>query len=245
MPMEKEHIIREIQRTANANGGVAFGWRRFEDETGIRYYDWYGQYWTRWGDAVSEAGFTPNRMSEAYDDAFLISQLARLTLRLGRVPTHGDLLLATKSDPEFPSEKVFRRLGSKPQRAARILAYCASNPGYADVAALWGQVSTVERTAEIEDAEDAPTVVGYVYLLQHGKRREYKIGRTNNPLRREGELGIQLPEKLQPVHYIKTDDPAGIEAYWHSRFGSKRKEGEWFELTAQDVRAFKRWRSIY
>ena len=64
-------------------------------------------------------------------------------------------------------------------------------------------------------------------------------------MRREGELGIQLPERLQPVHYIKTDDPVGIENYWHAPFASKRKEGEWFALTAQDVRAFKRWKRIY
>jgi len=83
------------------------------------------------------------------------------------------------------------------------------------------------------------------YLLKHGSRREYKIGRTNNPLRREGEIGIQLPEKLQPLHYIKTDDPVGVEAYWHMRFASKRKEGEWFALSAQDVRAFNRWKRIY
>ncbi len=90
-----------------------------------------------------------------------------------------------------------------------------------------------------------PASLGYVYLLKHGARREYKIGRTNNPVRREGELEIQLPEKPQPIHYIKTDDPAGIENYWHSRFADKRKEGEWFALTAQDVRSFKRWKRIY
>jgi hypothetical protein len=135
--MEKEHIIREIRRTANANGSVALGWRRFEEETEIRYYDWYGQHWTRWGDAVREAGFEPNRMSEAYDEAFLVGQLALLTRRLGRVPTQGDLRLAARNDPEFPSEKTFRRLGSKPQRAVRILAHCAGNPRYDDVAALW------------------------------------------------------------------------------------------------------------
>ena len=96
-----------------------------------------------------------------------------------------------------------------------------------------------------KEVDSAAPVVGYVYLLKHGTLREYKIGRTYNPIRREGELGIQLPEKLQPVHYIETDDPAGIENYWHTRFASKRKEGEWFALTAQDVRAFKRWRRIY
>ncbi len=245
MAIEKDHIIREIRRTANANGGVALGWRRFEEETGIRYYDWYGQHWTRWGDAVREAGFEPNRMSEAYDEAFLVGQLALLTRRLGRVPTQGDLLLATKNDPEFPSEKVFRRLGSKPQRAARILAYCEANSGYDEVAALWRQVPPAEAAVTVTESGGSAITVGYVYLLKHGSRREYKIGRTNNPMRREGELGIQLPEKCQPVHYIKTDDPAGVEAYWHNRFASKRKEGEWFALTPQDVRAFKRWRRIY
>ena len=84
MAKDKEHIIREIRRTANANGGVVLGWRRFEEETGIRYYDWYGQHWTRWSDAVREAGFVPNRMSVAYDKAFLVGQLALLTRRLGR-----------------------------------------------------------------------------------------------------------------------------------------------------------------
>src|SRR5579885_2559391 len=88
MPADKDHIIREIRRTAKANGGVALGWRRFEEETGIRYYDWYGQHWTRWGDAVREAGFEPNRMSEAYDDGFLLDQLASLTRRLAILPDH-------------------------------------------------------------------------------------------------------------------------------------------------------------
>jgi Meiotically up-regulated gene 113 len=91
----------------------------------------------------------------------------------------------------------------------------------------------------------APTAVGYLYIFKHGTRREYKIGRTKNSLRREGELGIQLPEKLTPVHHIKTDDPAGIESYWHTRFATKRKEGEWFALAPDDVRAFKRWKRIY
>src|SRR5947207_15711641 len=102
-------------------------------------------------------------MSEAYEEAFLVEQLALLSRRMGRVPTQGDLLLATKNDPEFPSEKVFRRLGSKPQRAARILAHCAANPGYDDVAALWRQIPTAEVGAETAEAEEAGTAVGYVY----------------------------------------------------------------------------------
>lgn len=96
-----------------------------------------------------------------------------------------------------------------------------------------------------EPLDSAESVPGYVYLLKHGSRREYKIGHTNNPLRREGEIGILLPEKVTPVHVIKTDDPSGVENYWHRRFAEKRKEGEWFALSAGDVRAFKRWKRIF
>ena len=238
--MNKEHILSEIRRTATS--GTALGWRRFEAETGIRYYDWYGQFWTRWGDAVREAGLEPSKMSEAYDESYLLKALAALTRSLGHVPTQGDILIAARNVPDFPSEKVFRKLGSKPQRALRVVSFCESNTGYDDVAALWRQVPQAEV---VEDSDSLPGAPGYVYLLKHGARREYKIGRTNNPLRREGEIGIDLPEKLQPIHYIQTDDPSGVESYWHTRFSAKRKEGEWFSLTAQDVTAFKRWKRIY
>jgi len=56
---------------------------------------------------------------------------------------------------------------------------------------------------------------------------------------RERELAIQLPEKVKVMHSIKTDDQSGIEEYWHKRFAGRRKNGEWFELTADDVVAFR------
>lgn len=67
-----------------------------------------------------------------------------------------------------------------------------------------------------------------------------KIGRINAAGRREYELAIQLPEKAVKVHEIRTDDPPGIEAYWHNRFATKRRGGEWFDLDAADVKVFKR-----
>jgi hypothetical protein len=80
--------------------------------------------------------------------------------------------------------------------------------------------------------------VGYVYLLKSGKY--YKIGRSKAPGRREYELAIQLPEPVVRVHTIETDDPGGIERYWHQRFSERRKNGEWFELRREDVFAFRR-----
>lgn len=241
--MDKAHIIQEIQRTAK--DGVPLGWRRFEEVTGIRYYDWYGQFWTRWGDAVREAGCEPNRMSEAYSEETLTKHLVLLTRRLGHIPTQGDLLLAAKNEPEFPSEKAFRRLGQKSEKASKVLTYCRLNPGHEDVATLWGEIKLTAKQADITADASQSSEVGYVYLLMHGSRREYKIGKTYNPIRREGEIRLQLPEKITPIHYIETDDPTGVESYWHTRFASKRKEGEWFILTPRDIAAFKRWRKIY
>ncbi len=85
---------------------------------------------------------------------------------------------------------------------------------------------------------DSLGVKGFVYLLRSGKK--YKIGRSNAVGRRLRELSIQLPQKPNMVHVIKTDDPEDIESYWHKRFEEKREGGEWFALSQEDIRAFKK-----
>ena len=86
--------------------------------------------------------------------------------------------------------------------------------------------------------EEAEKEMGYVYLMKSGNY--YKLGRSINVERRNYEIGIKLPEKFDIIHKIKTDDSAGIEAYWQNRFQDKRKQGEWFDLSSGDIKAFKR-----
>ena len=235
--MKKQQILAEIRRTAEANEGNPLGVARFYRETGIKESDWSGKYWARWGDAIKEAGFTPNILQVPYGEDELIGKYIGLIREHGRLPVRGEVRLKRRTDPDFPSHNTFARFGSKEQLAARILEYCQSHPGFEDVIPLCGIVRTRDEK-DIEDGEIDLDVIGFVYLYKFG--RHYKIGKTNAIGRRERELAIQLPEKTRTVHVIRTDDPNGIEAYWHTRFASKRKNGEWFELDSSDIRAFKR-----
>ncbi len=96
------------------------------------------------------------------------------------------------------------------------------------------------QDSAFEQLQEKNWVQGYVYLMKSGKY--HKIGRSVSVERRHRDLAIQLPEELKVIHEIATDDPVGIEAYWHKRFKEQRLNGEWFNLGADDINAFKRRR---
>jgi hypothetical protein len=118
----------------------------------------------------------------------------------------------------------------------KILSFCEEHSDYEDVAALCLPV-TSKQISTSNHASDQ-TAIGFVYLMKSGKY--YKLGRSSAAGRREYELSIQMPERLSTVHTIRTDDPVGIEGYWHRRFEAKRRNGEWFDLSSADLKAFKR-----
>ncbi|HLG18708.1 MAG TPA: GIY-YIG nuclease family protein [Bdellovibrionota bacterium] len=236
--MTKEHILQEIRRTAKANNSKPLGEQRFRAETGIKKSDWFGKHWARWNDALAEAGFGPNQLQTAYKDEYLFEKYIGLVRKLGRLPSGGDLRLETRMDSEFPSNTTFDKFGSKFDLAEKVLEHCRSRDDYDDIVTLCSEYISSTRTTPREGAASNGEEIGFVYLIKSG--RFYKIGRSNAAGRREYELAIQLPEKASTVHTIRTDDPVGIEAYWHKRFEAKRKHGEWFELVAADIAAFKR-----
>lgn len=231
----KEHILAEIRRTAK--GGTALGRGRFEKETGIKQSDCVPKFWRNWSDAVREAGYEPNTMQAPFSEEHLLKSLVSLIRELGRFPTNVDLKIKARNDPAFPSHTAINRLGRKAERAHRVREFCASQGNLndvADVAAPFAAAPPAEADTEAGQVK----AFGFVYLMKSGKY--YKIGRSACAEKRAHEIKLQLPEELKLLHKIKTDDPVGIEAYWHQRFSDKRKGGEWFNLSSEDVKAFRR-----
>lgn len=238
--LTKQDILKEIQRTANENGGMPLGIDRFTKETSITTWE-IGKHWARFGDAQQEAGFSPNQKKMAHDEELLLNSFIGLTRELGHFPTRGEMRLKRFNQSEFPSDTVYyRRFGGKKALATKISEF-ASKKGYDDIVKICQPI--IESADEEEEKGEGEIVaVGEVYLFKSG--RYYKIGKTNDTVRRGKEIRIQLPERTNLIHAIKTDDSSGVEAYWHKRFETKRMQGEWFDLSSADIKAFKRWRRI-
>jgi hypothetical protein len=238
MSVTRDHILVEVKRTAAANGGKPLGRLAFFNETGIRESDWRGRFWARWNEVLRDAGFGPNKLTEGREDSVLLDRFAGLAIELGRLPVNSEIRLKKRTDPSFPNDKTYSRFGNKIQLLNRLHDHCAAIPSYATLLPLIEAAINVDDSTSDLAAPATEAVDGFVYLVRMGKH--FKIGKTFSVPRRHREIELQLPEKLKPVHVIRTDDPSGIESYWHNRFKAKRTNGEWFALTVEDVRIFKK-----
>jgi hypothetical protein len=240
MSLTKDSLIAEIRRTAGENAGFPLGEVAFRRETGIAQSSWRGVFWRKWGDALQEAGFAANKKNEPFDSSYLIFCLAELTRKIGHFPTYADTRMEKRVNERFPGAEAILRLGTHEQRLQSLREFVTENVEWHDLLAFFPPSKGIEPT--LKGIEHQGTEDGFVYLalLKIGTVKCYKIGKTNLVERRRDQLSIQLPEDLQLIHVIRTDDPNGIERYWHARFADKRSKGEWFRLTRVDIDAFKR-----
>jgi hypothetical protein len=228
----RDEILSKIRELARANGGLPPGRMVFERETGIRDAAWRGVYWARWGDACAEAGLSPNAKTVAIVEDVLFEKLAAAFRHYGRVATEAEPRMYHKIKSGFPSHStISNRFSNKVKMLQRMREWATKNQQYADIAAMLADRATSASTQET-------VAEGYVYLL--GSGAYFKIGRSDELERRVKEIRITLPEATTLMHAIRTDDPAGIESYWHRRFADRRAKGEWFKLSPSDVAAFKR-----
>ena len=231
----REHIISEIKRLAALAGGQAPGSKLFVGTTGIIESKWRGKYWARWGDALIEAGFQPNQWTEKSDANTIINGVIAACRHYARFPTDSELSMLRSSDPTIPSPKTIRdNFGGRPDLIFAVAKRIKGDPEYSDVSAMLPTVTA----ARPEAPKGTKAVDGHVYLIKSGDF--YKIGRSDELERRVKEIRIALPDAATLVHSITTDDPPGIEAYWHRRFADRRANGEWFKLSPDDVKVFLR-----
>ena len=233
--MLREEIVAEIKKIAARNSGSPPGSTMFVSLTGIGESKWRGVYWARWGDALTEAGFSANSWVGKTDDERIFRALSEATRNFGRLPTKSEYQLYRRGKDDLPSDRVIFNSTSRRQEILKGLRdWISTNPDCIDVAPHIPEQSD-DGSVSNEKSRD-----GFVYLTKSGAH--YKIGRSDELERRVKEIRISLPEKATLVHTIRTDDPPGIESYWHHRFADRRANGEWFKLTPRDVTAFKKRR---
>lgn len=226
-------ILEELKRVTSELGRTP-GKQVFEKLTGIKESDWSGVHWPRWNDLIRDAGLEPNTMQARSDENSLLAQLYEMVGMLSHFPTQPELSLLCRTRPDYPSKNTFRNvLGPKNQMIQRLKDWATERHPEDPIIDLL-------IVSEVNAISASPEAMknGWVYLLRSGSF--VKIGRSDQVEMRVKEITIAMPEKVEMVHAIETDDPAGIEAYWHRRFASRRMNGEWLKLDPSEVKAFKR-----
>lgn len=238
----KQQILEEIKRTTKENNNKPLGQKSFQKETGIGPYEWT-KHWPRFGDALKEAGFKPNKPWTRYPDKLLIQRVVEKIRKHGKYPTINELRVEVNNGDDFPLH-IFKKR-SQPYIIEKIIEYCQNKKNYKDIIDICTPI--IEKfNIEEKSVNNFKTnkELGEVYLYKLGKN--YKIGKSNDSVRRGKELKTLTPDIPNLIHTIITDDPYGVEAYWDKRFESKRKNNsEFFDLNPDDIKAFKRWKKIF
>lgn len=82
--------------------------------------------------------------------------------------------------------------------------------------------------------------MGQVYLVGIPDEDRYKIGWTKGTIdKRIAPLQTGNAKKIEVIHLFETEHHVKVETWMHGVHATKRMEGEWFELTNEDIANFK------
>ena len=213
--VSRDELLDEIRRVAGEIGRTP-GMGVFRDRTKITKHEWQ-EHFVTWGEAVRSAGLSPNLLQQKTDVETFLLQLAQVTKKLGRMPTQVHWRHEQRQNPELCSKGTFETLlGNKDGRLRALRAWVEVHDEYRDVLPLIESEITPNRRESRPgvSVRQMKTVKGVVYLKRFG-RTGYKIGKSANPESRYRQLSSGTLEPVKHVHEIATDDPDGIERYWH------------------------------
>lgn len=103
------------------------------------------------------------------------------------------------------------------------------------------QLSTREKVTKKEAKEKFYKLfneqeTSFVYVIEEAGNQLIKIGKAKDPMKRIPKgLGAKNPYKLKTLHLIPTKSDLQVERWMHENFKTKRKNGEWFKLSHEDV----------
>ena len=70
----------------------------------------------------------------------------------------------------------------------------------------------------------------YVYMMHMPMFGYYKIGFSNDPIKRFKAIETNIPFKLHLVFTMRDESASSIESSMHCKYSDYRIKGEWFEL---------------
>lgn len=245
--LTKEEIIEKIQKWANENNGRTPSEKIIKEELEIPRWTWTN-YWTKATDMQRSAELNPQVFDKTkYTKDDLCNKFIEFLREKGHWPSRAELDFKHKQDITFPASGTFyTKLGqiNNGELVESISMYIKNKSGYNDILSICNSLlSGLEEKEKSVKSVITNEKHGFVYMFKTG--RYYKVGCSEDTARRYRELSSQFPDELKHKHKIETDDPLGVESYWHKRFKSKHIKGEIFNLDAADVKAFKRWKRIF
>jgi predicted GIY-YIG superfamily endonuclease len=78
----------------------------------------------------------------------------------------------------------------------------------------------------------------YVYLISDANSYIYKIGISKNPEKRLKSLQTGNDKNLKIIHKVLCEHSNKVETALHNQYSFLKVNGEWFELTQDDVEKF-------
>ena len=237
MELTQEQIISEYKKLKLKLGRVPNA-REFYSETKVTDYSarvaFGGNAYSK---IQSEAGDEPRKFCTNGRKEYEFFEIyGRVVRELNRIPTVADWM-HRKEKPTLSGYRHKLKINWK-QMPLAFIDWAINKSDWEDVVDICTSYCK-ERKLYSENTEVLTTSYGYVYLIKANRKGQYKIGKTGSPAGRKSQLSQLDPHDRRYEHVLETNDPCGLENYWHRRFEDKKVSGEIFKLSKKDLKAFK------